>query len=124
MKAVHPHDDFRRRGRRLAAVWFALMGLLLLSFGSAYMGLGVFNLVASLVIAAIKIGLIVIFFMRLPRATAWSRLAAWAAVVLLAVLGTLSTFDAVTRPGGQAAWQVPASVPPVLARPLATDRGR
>lgn len=121
MKTECPDDDFRRRARRLAVVLLALLVLLMLSLGSAYLSLGAFNLVASLVIAAIKIGLIVVFFMHLPRATPWSRLAAWAAVVLLAVLGALSTFDAVTRTPGQAAWQLPASVPPALPRPPATE---
>jgi len=119
MNNAHPADNLRRQGRRLAVVWLALLALLMLSLGSAYLSLGVFNLVASLVIAAIKIGLIVVFFMHLPRATAWSRLAAWTAVVLLAVLGTLSGFEGVTRSHGNAAWQSPASIPPVLPRPSA-----
>lgn len=124
MNAARPVDEFRRRARRLAAVWFALLAFLLLSFGSAYVSLGVFNLVVSLAVAAIKIGLIAVFFMHLPRASAWSRLAAWAAVVLLAVLGTLSTFEGLTRTLGQVAWQAPASIPSMLPRPPTPDRSR
>ncbi|MBO9512617.1 MAG: cytochrome C oxidase subunit IV family protein [Variovorax sp.] len=124
MKTERTRDDYGRGARRLAAVWVALLALLMLSFGSAYLRLGAFNLVVSLVIAAIKIGLIAVFFMHLPRAGAWSRLAAWAAAVLLMVLGTLSTFENVTRTRGEAAWQLPASVPAMLPPPPAAGRSR
>jgi caa(3)-type oxidase subunit IV len=94
---------------RLLAAWLALLVLLLLSLGSAYLSLGAFNLVISLAIAAIKIALIVVVFMKLPGASSWSRVAAWAALVLLAVLGTLSAFEGLTREHCRAAIQPPAS---------------
>jgi len=114
MKTARPLDGYRRQIRRLAVVWLALLILLMLSFGSAYLPLGAFNLVVSLVIAAVKIGLIVLFFMQLPHASVWSRLAGWAALVLLAVLCTLSTFEGITRLSEQAAWQQPIIISPVV----------
>ena len=96
-------DDFPRRALRLAVVWLALIALMLASLGSAYLRLGAGNLIAGLLIATLKSGLVVWCFMELRRASAMSRIAA---AVGLA-----------TRRAAPAAWQPPQQVAPALEAP-------
>ena len=51
--------------RRLLLAWAALVALMLASLGSAYLPLGAGNLVAGVVIAAVKTGIVAWVFMRL-----------------------------------------------------------
>ena len=52
------------------AVWLALLILLGLSVGSAYVQLGAFNTPTNLAIAAVKVALVVVFFMQLDSSSA------------------------------------------------------
>ena len=70
-----PAHGLAREARRLALVWLALLALMLASLGSAYVPLGLGNVVAGLAIAGVKAGLVIACFMRLGRAPAITRLA-------------------------------------------------
>lgn len=105
----------RRAARPLLLVWLALMALLFASLGSAYLPIGRLNLIAGLVIAAVKIVFIVRWFMRLDRSPVWSAVAALVALTALALLGGLTAFEGATRPNDPAVWQAPQQLPP--ARP-------
>jgi cytochrome c oxidase subunit 4 len=107
-----PHDDFARRARGLAYAWLALIALMLTSLGSAYLKLGSGNIVAGLVIAAIKAGIVVWCFMELRRAPAMPRVAAVVGLATLLLLMLLSLVDFATRDALPAAWQAPQQVAP------------
>ncbi len=53
--------------RLYLGVWLALMVLVALTVASAYVKLGSFNLVASLIISAAKTGLVMTLYMELRR---------------------------------------------------------
>jgi cytochrome c oxidase subunit 4 len=108
---------FARRARGLAFVWLALIALMLASLGSAYLRLGVGNLIAGLVIATIKSGLVVWCFMELRRASAMSRIAAAVGLAMLLLLMALGMLDYATRRAEPAAWQPPQQIAPLLAAP-------
>lgn len=105
MKNMHDATGFRAQARRLVLVWLALLGLLALTCGCAYLRLGSFNLVAALLIAAAKIALIALCFMRLGRASGWSRASAAVALLAAAVLGAFFALEAGTRGGAAAPYQ-------------------
>jgi len=88
-------------------VWVALMVLLLLTLGSAYLKLGVWNGVINLAIAAVKAMLVAIFFMHLRSASALLRIVAAVALLMLALLFGLSRSDYATRLIQPAPWQTP-----------------
>ena len=92
-------DDARlhRHGREIVFTWVLLLALMLASLGSAYLRLGVFNMVAGLVIAAIKAGLVLWIFMRLCSASAAIRLVAATGLAVFAILVVLSGVDYATR---------------------------
>jgi cytochrome c oxidase subunit 4 len=83
--------------RSCLLVWLALLGLLLLTAGSAYLPLGNFNLAVSLAIALLKAFLVMAFFMNLRRERATTRLFAVAGFVWLAALIGLTLADVMTR---------------------------
>ena len=91
-------------------VWAALLALLALTAGSAFVHLGVWNSVINMAIAVAKAALVVLFFMHLKTATALLRIVAAAALFMLAVLFGLSHADYATRSSPPAAYQAP--VPP------------
>ena len=93
--------------RRSILVWIALMVLLLLTFGSAYLKLGVWNGVINLAIAVAKALLVAIFFMHLRGASALLRIVAGAALLTLALLFGISHTDYATRVILRAPWQTP-----------------
>ena len=93
---------------RSILVWGALMVLLLLSFGSAYLKLGMWNGVLNLAIAAAKALLVAIFFMHLLDASNLLRIVAAAALLALVLLFGLSHADYATRTMQHAPWQTPA----------------
>jgi cytochrome c oxidase subunit IV len=83
---------------RPALVWAALLVLLGITVGGAYVPLGPFNTVLALAIAAAKAALVFIFFMHLTRSSALLRLAAVAGLFWLIFLFSLSLSDYFTRP--------------------------
>jgi cytochrome c oxidase subunit 4 len=93
--------------RSLLNVWLGLLGLLALTTASAYLHLGIGNTLINLAVAAVKIGLIVLFFMHLRRSDVAVRLAAGAALLFLFFLAFLSFADFLTRPRGPAPWTAP-----------------
>lgn len=102
-----------RTTRPLLFTWLALLALLLASFASAYVPLGRFQLSAALLIAALKIGLIVRWFMHLNRSPAWSAIAALAALCAVMLLFGFTAFEGATRPADPVPWQQPAQLPSV-----------
>ncbi len=78
-------------------VWLALLVLLALTLGSAYLRLDGLNAAVNLTIAAIKTALIASVFMRLRSDGALMRLAAIAGFACLALLIGLSLADFLTR---------------------------
>ena len=93
--------------RRLFGVWLALLALLGLTVGTAFIDLGAWNAALNLSIAAIKATLVAIFFMHLGRAPALLRLAAGLPVAILAILFVLAHGDYASRDKLPAAWQQP-----------------
>jgi cytochrome c oxidase subunit 4 len=83
--------------RRNLPIWAALLVLLCITFGAAYLPLGPFNLVAGLVVAAIKASLVGLLFMNLKRSAPLMRLAAAAGFFWLIVLFALTFSDVLTR---------------------------
>jgi cytochrome c oxidase subunit 4 len=110
-------DDaaLRRRLGTLAVAWLALLALMLASLGSAYLRLGAFNLVAGLVIAAIKAAIVAWLFMRLRDDGPLVRLAAIVGLGTWAILVGLSGVDYATRPVTPAQVQRPQTLLPVAA---------
>jgi len=82
----------------------ALLVLLLLSAGSALLSLGVFNTVANLGIAALKVLLVMIFFMRLRSGSPLIRIASAVGFAWLSMLIVLAVADLLTRMAPHAPW--------------------
>lgn len=93
--------------RVVLRVWLALLLLLALTLASACVDLGAGNMIANLVIAAVKVALVAVFFMHLRRADATVRLAAGAALLFLFFLAFLTFGDYLTRPMHPAPWRSP-----------------
>jgi cytochrome c oxidase subunit 4 len=119
-----PGPSFGREARRVAAAWLALLALMALSLGSAFVALGAGNLAVSLAIAAVKAGLVAWIFMQLKRAPPVTRIAALAGLLFLALLMALSGFDYATRHLAPAPWQVPQQVVPALGQSPRSRRRR
>ncbi|RAI58016.1 cytochrome C oxidase subunit IV family protein [Roseicella frigidaeris] len=83
------------RGR--LAVWAALLALLGATLALAYVPLGRFGLVVALGIAAAKALLVVLLFMHLRKPDPLLRLTAFASLVFVAFLLTLTFADVLTR---------------------------
>jgi cytochrome c oxidase subunit 4 len=92
--------------KKFAGVWVALLVLLALTCGSAYLPMGTWNAVTNIVIAVIKAGLVAFFFMHIMRGAAY-RLVLISALFALALLVGLSGADYATRTRYPAPWQVP-----------------
>lgn len=86
-----------RLWRKPTLIWFALLVLLGLTVGSAYIPLGIFNGIINYSIAAAKAALVLVFFMHLDRSRALIRLAAMAGLLWLTFLFSLSFGDYLTR---------------------------
>jgi cytochrome c oxidase subunit 4 len=84
--------------------WLALMALLALTLGSAYLPMGPWNTIANTAISCAKALLIALFFMHLRHAGALLRVAALTALVWLALLFGLSSTDYATRTVSPAPW--------------------
>ena len=100
--------------RGLTVTWLSLLVLMLASLGSAYLRLGVGNVVTGLVIAAVKTALVAWVFMHLRRASAMIRIAAAVGLATLLLLMALSQVDFGTRAKAPAAWQSPQQIAPAL----------
>ena len=85
--------DFRRE----LLTWIALLVLLALTCGSAFLPLGRFNVIVNFAIAAAKAALVAWIFMRLRRGTPLLVLVAGAGLVWLSLLVGLTGADYVTR---------------------------
>lgn len=101
------HPETRQAYRRSLLVWGALMILLLLTFGSAFLKLGAWNSAINLIIAAAKAALVALFFMHLRGAPAILRIVSVTALLTLALLFGLSHADYATRVIERAPWQTP-----------------
>ena len=106
-------SGFARERRTIAFAWIALLLLMLTSLGSAYARLGPWNMVAGLVIAGIKAGIVAWLFMRLRDAGVLIRLAAVAGLGAWCILLVLSGVDYATRTLTPADVQRPQQLPPV-----------
>jgi cytochrome c oxidase subunit 4 len=78
-------------------VWLALLVLLAATVSSAYVPLGAFNSVINMIIAAIKVSLVLIFFMKLRSSSPLVRLAAGAGIFWLMFMFALTGADYFTR---------------------------
>lgn len=83
--------------RHYAFVCGALLALLLLTVGAAYVNLGSFNIAAAMLIALMKASLIMLFFMHVRQAGPLLRLFVFMGFFWLALLITLSLSDFLTR---------------------------
>jgi len=96
---AEPEDRPKFIWRSNLAVWAALMALVLLTLGLAYLPLGRLNIPLALTIAAAKALLIAIMFMELRLAKTFIRLAAAAAFVWIAIMFGLTFSDLAWRAG-------------------------
>jgi cytochrome c oxidase subunit 4 len=99
-KDAHPRLTRKGAGaalRSFGLVWLALIALLLLSCGLAYVPLGSWNLTVGIVIALTKAGLVVAFFMGLEKSSGLDRLAIGTGILFLVVLFTFTFSDLFTR---------------------------
>lgn len=94
--------------RKPFLIWLALLVLLALTCGSAFIPLGIWNAIANMTIAVMKAALVVLFFMHLIDARAAYRLVGVVALFTLALLLGLSNADYSTRVIYSAPWQVPS----------------
>lgn len=96
--------------RRDVLTWLALLVLLALTAGSAWLDLGGWNSTANLAIAAVKVALVAWRYMELRRPDGLLRAAGAAALAILGLLLALSAADYATRTLWRAPWQTPAPV--------------
>ena len=104
------------RIRPLVLTWLALLALLALSAGTAWLQLGWINTAIGLAVATVKAVLVGLVFMRLRVTHPLLRLTALAGLTTLALLFILSGADYATRSAVQAPWQHPSTVAPRLGR--------
>ena len=109
-----PRSAFARRAWRLLFAWAALLILMLLSVGSAYLRVGAGNAAASLGIAAIKTAIVAWWFMQLRLGSATLRTVAVIGLFMLGLLATLSGVDYATRLVDPASVQAPKQLRPLL----------
>ena len=88
-----------RQARTFVWVWLALLVLLAITCGSAFVPLGTWNVVINYVVALAKTVLIVVFFMHLREAGSLLRVASVTGAVMLGILAGLTLLDALTRGG-------------------------
>lgn len=102
--------EFRRHVRRLGWGWLALIALMLASFGSAYIPLGIANPIIGTVIAVVKASIVVVLFMGLLRTSSLLRMVAATALATWCILLLLAGLDETTRPHEPAVYQQPQQV--------------
>jgi cytochrome c oxidase subunit 4 len=86
--------------RRNGLIWAALLLLLMLSLGLAYVPMGLFTPAAGIFIAFVKAGLVILLFMELASSKPLIRLAALSGVVFLMAMFALTMADVLTRLAG------------------------
>ena len=91
------HQGTWRMWRKPALIWLALLLLLTLSVGTAYVPLGPGNGLINYGVAVAKAVLVLVFFMHLDRSRALIRLAALCGLFWLMFLFALSFGDYLTR---------------------------
>jgi cytochrome c oxidase subunit 4 len=79
------------------AIWLALLALLGVTVGAAFVPLGAGNGLISSSVAAIKVALIMIFFMKLKSSSSLLRLTSLAGLFWLIFLFSLTASDYLTR---------------------------
>lgn len=99
--------EFRRHVRRLGFAWLALIALMLASFGSAYIPLGIANPLIGTGIAVVKASIVIALFMGLLRADALIRIVAAVALGTWCLLMGLGGLDEVTRSRSPAVFEQP-----------------
>ena len=82
---------------RMVLTWVALIALLALTVGLAFLPLGPFRSLVAYAIATAKAALVLWFFMEMRREGGIPRLAAAAGFVWISVLLILSSADFLTR---------------------------
>lgn len=97
--------------RSLVLTWLALMALLALTAGAAFLKLGWINTAIGLAIALVKAVLVASIFMRLRQAPALLRIAAVVGAVTMLLLFGLPATDYATRKELPAQWEQPETVP-------------
>jgi cytochrome c oxidase subunit 4 len=95
----------QRTIKRFLWVWLALMVLLALTCGSAFLRMGMWNSTTNLAIAMMKAALVGFFFMHLGKAHGTVRLCASVALFALALLFLISASDYATRVIHWAPWE-------------------
>ena len=91
------HVSALRLWLKPSIIWLALLLLLGLTVGSAYVPLGAFNGVINYSIAAAKAALVLVFFMHLDRSRALLRLTAFTGLFWLSFMFSLAFGDYLTR---------------------------
>ena len=91
--------------KRIWLCWIALLVLLAITTGAAFLPLGRFNAFIALAIAVCKALLVLIFFMELRRSSGLVRVFAAAGFFWLLILLTLTSADYLTRRDTSAPWQ-------------------
>jgi cytochrome c oxidase subunit 4 len=94
-----PRSDPPPPLRHYAWTWLALLVLLALTAGSAFVPMGTLNLAANLAIALAKALIVVFSFMHVRRGTPMIRVFALAGLLWLALLAGLSATDFAVRFG-------------------------
>ena len=95
--AARPKPGAGPLWRGKLAIWAALLVLLGITFGAAYVPLGPFNVAIGLIIAAIKASVVGLLFMNLRRSGALMRRFAVAGFCWLGILFALTFSDVLTR---------------------------
>jgi len=80
-----------------AAVWLILLLLTGITTGVAYIDLGAFSVVIALLIAAVKMLLVALFFMHMRHGTKLTQLAAAGAFLWLFIMMAFTLADVWTR---------------------------
>ncbi|MEN3288126.1 MAG: cytochrome c oxidase subunit [Bradyrhizobium sp.] len=86
-----------RLWRKNVLVWAALLVLLLLSLGVAYVPMGRLTTVAGIVIAGVKSVLVVLLFMEVASSKPLIRIVAISGLVFLIAMFALTLTDVLTR---------------------------
>lgn len=106
MTANAPRPETRHRSslagvwRRNAAIWAAMVVLLLLSLSIAYVPLGAMNTPVAICLAMVMAGLVAGLFMELSGSRWLRGLTAFFGVVFVLVMFGLTMADVLTRQGG------------------------
>jgi cytochrome c oxidase subunit IV len=91
------HRQHTGSAGRYVLVWVALLTLTVLTFVASRQDLGRFHLPVALLIASVKAGLVVLFFMHLWESEGSNRLVFGVAMLFVALLIGLTLADVATR---------------------------